>query len=265
MQKPLIFSGGEDFRELRERGSCYVDKTDMIAKFAGAASAKVSLITRPRRFGKTLMLSTLRESFRIDASSASLFEGLNISRQKEFCAEHMNAYPTLFLSLSFQNADTFEQALNGIRFKVTQLLDTMPELMESEKISPAQREQIQTLYATISYFDEAEKYYHAFLVGMLTMGDGTVRSNVELGNGRPDIVIEDPLHRRAVIIEVKRSRHYEDLEADARLALAQIRSRCYEKSFDPIIKKFVKYGAAFHKKECLFLTDESSDTEMRAG
>ena len=108
MQKPLIFSGGEDFRELRERGSCYVDKTDMIAKFAGAASAKVSLITRPRRFGKTLMLSTLRESFRIDASSASLFEGLNISRQKEFCAEHMNAYPTLFLSLSFQNADTFE-------------------------------------------------------------------------------------------------------------------------------------------------------------
>lgn len=93
------------------------------------------------------MLSTLREFFRIDASSASLFEGLNISRQKQFCAEHMNAYPTLFLSPSFQNADTFEQALNGIRFKVTQLLDTMLELMESDKISPAQREQIQTLYA----------------------------------------------------------------------------------------------------------------------
>lgn len=70
--------GIEDFREIREEGFYYVDKTKLIEQLL-RSWGKVNLFTRPRRFGKTLNMSMLRCFFEVGTDSA-LFEGLYISK-----------------------------------------------------------------------------------------------------------------------------------------------------------------------------------------
>ena len=71
-----ILIGAESFREIRELNCYYVDKTDILEELLASVPPKVSLITRPRRFGKTLTLSMLREFFDIQKDSKDIFEGL---------------------------------------------------------------------------------------------------------------------------------------------------------------------------------------------
>ena len=71
-----IFIGGEDFRRIRSDNCYYVDKTGLIEEFLASTQPLVSLITRPRRFGKTLAMSMLQEFFDIQKDSRQLFEGL---------------------------------------------------------------------------------------------------------------------------------------------------------------------------------------------
>lgn len=106
------------------------------------------------------------------------------------------------------------------------------------------------LYDTISYHDYHENYYHALLVGFLLNGAYLVKSNYETGAGRSDISIEDERGRRAIIIETKRSREYEDLEKDGEEALQQIKDKGYAWPF--LRKKYhvIAYGIAFEGKEC---------------
>ena len=94
MKKALPI-GVSDFAKIRERDLYYVDKTAMIADWL-QFSAEVTLITRPRRFGKTLNMTMLREFFDMTHSSAALFKGLAISRSA-YAAE-MNQWPVIFLS-----------------------------------------------------------------------------------------------------------------------------------------------------------------------
>jgi len=99
--------GQSDFRALREQGLAYVDKTAFIAEVI-EASAQVLLLTRPRRFGKTLNLSMLRcflEAGSHDA--AGLFAGLAIERS-EVAREHLQRYPVLFLTLKDVKEPTWE-------------------------------------------------------------------------------------------------------------------------------------------------------------
>lgn len=83
------------------------------------------------------------------------------------------------------------------------------------------------LLDTISYYDYHENYYHALLVRMLLNSTYRIRSNAEMSTGRSDIVVEDDRGRRAVIIEVKRSRDYDDMEADSEKGLHQIQENNY--------------------------------------
>ena len=88
-----IFIGGENFRRLREEHRYYVDKTGLIEELLTSSMPLVSLITRPRRFGKTLMMSMLQEFFDINKDSRQLFEGLAVSKNAMLCDEWMNKYP----------------------------------------------------------------------------------------------------------------------------------------------------------------------------
>lgn len=90
--------GIESFREQIEKGYYYVDKTSFI-KTIFDNFAKVTLITRPRRFGKTLNMSMLAEFSDITKRSEALFDGLAVSREKKLCEEWMNKRPVIFLSL----------------------------------------------------------------------------------------------------------------------------------------------------------------------
>ena len=89
--------GIENFEEIRQLGFYYIDKTRLIEQLL-QGWGKVTLFTRPRRFGKTLNMSMLKSFFEIGMDK-SLFDGLYISGNKEICAEYMGKYPVIFLSL----------------------------------------------------------------------------------------------------------------------------------------------------------------------
>ena len=80
MARYNIEIGCVDFRSLRERQLCYVDKTKFMEELLAANRPTVSLITRPRRFGKTLTMNMLKEFFDIRRKGTTSFDGLAIKR-----------------------------------------------------------------------------------------------------------------------------------------------------------------------------------------
>ena len=100
--------GIENFEDIRRSGFYYIDKTRLIEQTLNNWS-KVTLFTRPRRFGKTLGMSMLRSFFEI-GTDKSLFDGLYISQNKALCDEHMGKYPVIFLTLKGVEGLTFADA-----------------------------------------------------------------------------------------------------------------------------------------------------------
>jgi hypothetical protein len=142
--------GISDFRELRECGLRYVDKTDFVAGVVTAAN-KVLLFPRPRRFGKTLNLSTLRcfvERVPRDEEPASdsrpaaaapedaraLFAGLAIEQRPEAWA-HFQRYPVIFMTFKDIKANTFALALSAIRKEIARAYEDHRYLLESGELS----------------------------------------------------------------------------------------------------------------------------------
>ena len=93
----VVNIGVQQFDRIRERGSFYVDKTGFIKEWWESGS-DVTLIMRPRRFGKTLNMSMLRYFFEI-GSDSSLFDGLIISREKELCEKYQGKFPVISITL----------------------------------------------------------------------------------------------------------------------------------------------------------------------
>ncbi|MCR5814413.1 MAG: ATP-binding protein [Desulfovibrio sp.] len=110
------------------------------------------------------------------------------------------------------------------------------------------------LYSTISYYDSSESFYQGFMAGLFNGTGLDPESNHESGLGRTDITIEDGLHKRAVIIELKYSHEYEELEKKAEEALSQIERKKYAASLPPHIRTVLTCGIAFWKKECCVKT-----------
>ena len=110
------------------------------------------------------------------------------------------------------------------------------------------------LMETISFYDYQESYYHGFLAGMLkNIGNYIVLSNRESGNGRPDILLKYPSVRgKAVIMEIKIARTYQELERRCDEALKQIEDQKYEEVLrQECYSDILKYGIAFYRKECM--------------
>ena len=125
--------GIEDFAEIRQAGFYYVDKTKFIEQLLDGWG-KVNLFTRPRRFGKTLNMSMLRYFFEIGAD-ASLFDGLQITRNKKLCEEFQGKYPVIFLSFKNVEGLTFADA----QYRLTELIAGEAErfafLAQSDKLT----------------------------------------------------------------------------------------------------------------------------------
>ena len=105
-----IAVGDESFDEIRKAGLYYVDKTELLYDLVGQTNNKVTLFTRPRRFGKTLNMSMMESFFDINRDSRAVFEGLDITKHEEFCSEWMNQYPVLFISFKDVDGLDFEKA-----------------------------------------------------------------------------------------------------------------------------------------------------------
>ena len=107
MKKKLPI-GIEDFEKLRQYDFYYVDKTGLMKELL-QNWGEVNLFTRPRRFGKSLNMSMLKYFFEI-GSDPALFEGLEISKEKQLCEEYMGKFPVISISLKGINAECYETA-----------------------------------------------------------------------------------------------------------------------------------------------------------
>ena len=137
-----ILIGGEVFSEIRRENCYYVDKTGFLNDFL-PLPAKVSLITRPRRFGKTLFMSMLSEFFDITKKSCKIFAGLKVSDNKELCSQWMNQYPVIFLSLKDVDKPTYVRALAIFQEEIIQFCNGHKYLLSSEKVEKEDKVQIQ--------------------------------------------------------------------------------------------------------------------------
>lgn len=137
--------GIDSFEKIRKYGFYYIDKTRLIEQIMQNWS-EVSLFTRPRRFGKTLNMSMLRSFFEL-GTDKSLFDGLDISKNKELCEEHMGKYPVIFFSLKSVEGLKFENA----RYRIIEMIGREAQryefLAESDKLSENEKAQYKALIA----------------------------------------------------------------------------------------------------------------------
>ena len=136
--------GISNFEKIRSGGFYYVDKTGLIAELINAA-AEVTLITRPRRFGKTLGMSMLENFFDIRKDSKKLFEGLEISNKRELCDEWMNQWPVVFLSLKSVDGLDFSSAYQQLVYEIGIIYQEHEYLLESAEISEPDKRLFQQL------------------------------------------------------------------------------------------------------------------------
>lgn len=109
------------------------------------------------------------------------------------------------------------------------------------------------LFRTISYHDYRESYYHAFLVGLFAGAGYAVESNLEYGRGRPDVVVLDDLHRRALVIEAKHARTEGEIPAKCREAAEQFARERYLEGIEKGYRTRIGYGMVFHEKDCVIV------------
>ena len=134
MSKLSIPVGISNFEKIRNGGFYYIDKTGLIAELV-RSSAEVTLITRPRRFGKTLGMSMLESFFDIRKDSKKLFDGLEISHQKNLCEKWMNQWPVVFLSLKNVDCIHFSDAYQQLVYEISLLYQQHDNLLKSTALS----------------------------------------------------------------------------------------------------------------------------------
>ena len=124
--------GVSDFEEIRKSNMYYADHTMFITELVTTAG-QTSLITRPRRFGKTLTLKMLKCFFEY-GQDPNLFNGLEISKYPEICQEYQNQYPVIFLTFKNLDAPNFDDNLTKLRTAIYNMADKFVFLRKSPKL-----------------------------------------------------------------------------------------------------------------------------------
>ena len=145
MRKLSIPVGISDFEKIRKNGYYYIDKTELIAELLEEEPMEVTLITRPRRFGKTLGMSMLANFFDIRKDSRSLFDGLAISEKTVLCRNWMNQWPVIFLSLKDIDGLNFKEAYGQMKAQIANLCMDYMYLLASEDINQQDKNVFQQL------------------------------------------------------------------------------------------------------------------------
>ncbi len=145
MQGKKLPVGIDDFGKLRKEGFCYIDKTGLIRDLL-SNWGEVNLFTRPRRFGKTLNMSMLKNFFEIGADK-SLFDGLEISKETSLCEKYMGKFPVIFISLKDVDGLRFEDARKRLIKKVGTEAERFRFLIDSDRLSVNEKEKYRALVA----------------------------------------------------------------------------------------------------------------------
>ncbi len=159
--------GNQDFEVVREKDYFYIDKTGFIREWWESGDA-VTLLTRPRRFGKTLNMSMVEKFFSVNyADRGDLFKGLNIWEEKSSAGEYkyrklQGTYPVIFLSFADVKETTFEEARKKI-FKIIQLVyNKFDFLLKSDVLNDNEKSDFQKVSA------EMEDYMASLSLKMLS-------------------------------------------------------------------------------------------------
>ena len=142
--------GISDFAKIRKYGYYYVDKTGLIADLLEKETAEVTLITRPRRFGKTMGMSMLANFFDIRKDSQAMFEGLEISKNEALCSEWMNQWPVLFLTFKDVDGLTFASAKEMLLNRIAAIYNDHSYLLEGTRVQENDRKVFERLADEVS-------------------------------------------------------------------------------------------------------------------
>lgn len=140
MAWPKISVGSSDFAEYRKGDYYYVDKTGLIEELLKTPGIKVTLITRPRWFGKTMNMSMLAEFFDIRKDSRPIFSGLKIADNKELCEAWMNQWPVIHVTFRSVFGSCFKDAYSMIEAVIAELYKQHIYLLENPEMMVYDRE-----------------------------------------------------------------------------------------------------------------------------
>lgn len=146
--------GLQDFRHLREKNGYYVDKTQMIEEFLDSGY-QITVLTRPRRFGKTLNMSMLAEFLDCTKQSADIFEGTKISESP--VVQEMNGHPVIFISFLNVKGDTTEDMLYQLAHVVEREYDKYYSLLNDGILSEKQRKNYNDIYQGLCQKDDIKE------------------------------------------------------------------------------------------------------------
>ena len=147
---PLPY-GYNSYEEIRNDNCYFVDKTSYL-KNVLEGSGKVLLFTRPRRFGKTVFMSTLNSFLKINKENPTdtseqlrLFEGTQILKDTEFCEKYMGKYPVIFITLKSVDGDNFEDAYKMFAIVVSKVASEYKYLLESSKLDAEDKDKLKRI------------------------------------------------------------------------------------------------------------------------
>ena len=158
--KDLMFPVGiSNFEKIREGGYYYIDKTNLISELLSGGIAEVTLITRPRRFGKSLGMSTLANFLDIRKDSKQMFEGLAISKNTELCKKWMNQCPVVFFSFKDTDGLTFESAYGMLCMKLAFAFQDYQFLLDDAAISDDDKGIFKRILGRTASIDETKSCF----------------------------------------------------------------------------------------------------------
>ena len=188
-----ISIGKQDFASLREHNCFYIDKTDFIKEWWDSQD-DVTLITRPRRFGKTLNMSMVECFFSVKyAKRLDLFEGLSIEKNAGL-RKLQGTYPVLFLSFAAVKTNTYENARRQICSLIASLYDENMYLLNDDTLNEREKKRFQAVTPEMNDADAVmalqnlclflSKYYGKKVIVLLDEYDTPLQESYAYGYWR---------------------------------------------------------------------------------
>lgn len=151
--------GHQDFGTIQENNYFYIDKTDFIKKWWENGDS-VTLITRPRRFGKTLTMSMTEQFFSVKyAGRGDLFEGLSIWEHEKY-RNLQGTYPVISISFANVKQNSYEK----VRYRICQILmnlyGEMRFLLKGDLLTPREKEYFERISETMNEEDATMSLYY---------------------------------------------------------------------------------------------------------
>lgn len=188
-----ISIGKQDFASLREHNCFYIDKTDFIKEWWNSQD-DVTLITRPRRFGKTLNMSMVECFFSVKyAKRLDLFEGLSIEKNAGL-RKLQGTYPVLFLNFAAVKTNTYENARRQICSLIASLYDENMYLLNGDTLNEREKKRFQAVTPEMNDADAVmalqnlclflSKYYGKKVIVLLDEYDTPLQESYAYGYWR---------------------------------------------------------------------------------